>query len=493
MPDADRPNIVFLFSDQHRGDTLGCAGHVAETPNIDELADEGVRFEECYTTSPLCGPGRAALASGVYPLNNHCHDNGNDLPAEDREHTLYNALQDAGYYTALVGDADLGHADGVEHLAENEAYLREYGFDYVHETTGPPATRYYDCAMTDYWAEEGLLETHREDYERRWDESGFWPSPLPFEEQMDSYVGRQAIEFIDSYDRDQPFFLFVGFPGPHDPMDPPERFLDLYDPAEMPARRQFEPFGDWVPGAAIEVLERGGMAGDPKGWWRTDMDEAYAGTWRAHYYGKVTMVDHWVGEILDALGDDRDETFVAYTSDHGENGCDYDMTTKRTFFDGSVRVPLVVDAPDGARGATSDALVELIDLYPTLLDVAGAEPPYRSFGESLLPTAADPDRDTERDAAFSQVRGHNGQYKTMVVTEEYKYAVANEDVPYLLFDRREDPEETENLVGHPDYADAEREMRDHLLDFFQTAGTQYVNEAGEYQVRPPDRIEWTAR
>jgi len=467
---TDQPNILILFSDQHRHDALGAAGNDSiRTPNLDRLAARGVRFTDAHTTSPLCAPARNSFISGKYPHNHHRWGFGDPLPADDE--SVFRHLQDAGYYTSHVGKSH--YKGGVDDLRENEPYMYERGFDFVHETTGQWGAQDIDSYMTDRWEEAGLLETFREDYRRRREESGLWPSPLPWEEHMDSYVCRRGVEFVEEYDRDDPFCLFVGIPGPHDPMDPPRKFADWYDANDVPTPVEPGDHGEWLPENAREHMEREGWAG-PKGvnWWRPGMSAEQFREWRAFYYAKVSLIDHWIGEMLDTL--ERrgmlEDTIVVYTSDHGELAGDHGMLGKRTHLANSVRIPLIVSYPDEyASGAQTDALAELIDVVPTVLEAAGAGEDAQTDGQSLTAVLESPgDQEREpREVVLSEVADRDGETKTMVATKDYRYAIDGDGEGYLLFDRSEAPDELTNYVGHPDYESVEADLRDRLLEAYQ--------------------------
>ncbi|MFQ6047920.1 MAG: sulfatase-like hydrolase/transferase, partial [Phycisphaerae bacterium] len=231
----DKPHILILMSDQHRADTLSCAGHpTIRTPNLDSLAAEGIRFANACTVSPLCMPARASFINGLYPHNHHMWDNAGQMPPDDE--TFFQLLQQQGYYVAYIGKSHY-YEHGPFHMRDREPYMHARGIDYVHETTGPWATQRTDSYMTDHWAARGLLELFRQDYRQR-RQSGpllVRPSPLPADEFLDSYIGRQAVEFINGYDRAQPLCLFVGFGGPHEPWDAPEPYASLYQPERCPA------------------------------------------------------------------------------------------------------------------------------------------------------------------------------------------------------------------------------------------------------------------
>ncbi len=459
---AGRPNLLILMPDQMRSDCMGCAGHpVIRTPNLDRLAAEGARFTQACTSSPLCMPARACFMSGRYPHNHGMWRNHGRLPADYE--SVFRRLRDAGYRTCHVGKSHYYEHRG-QHLSGEEPYMHARGFDDLHETTGPWATVTTDSYMTDRWAELGLLDAFREDYHRRREsqEVAVWPSPLPEEEFMDSYVGRVAVEYLESYAADRPFCLFMGFGGPHEPWDAPGRYATIYDPSLMPPVIPAGSPGDWLPEHVRDSFARSRRAG---------LGERKVGEIRGSYFGKISLIDHWVGRILEVL-DARgwaEDTLVLLWSDHGEMLGDHQRLHKSVFLESALRVPLVLRWPGHVEaGVTRDALASTVDCFPTLLEAAGLEPDEGCQGVSLWPAVGDPAAEV-RDAVFSEI-APAPLGSLMVRTREWKYAVDRQARPVLLYDLCHDPTEQRNLVGHPDHTDVEAELRDRLLGFL--AGAQ---------------------
>ena len=454
---ADRPHIIIIMPDQMRADCMSAAGHPQiQTPHLDRLAAEGVRFTEAHTVSAVCMPARASFINGLYPHNHHMWQNRGQMPAHDE--TVFHHLQAAGYHTAHIGKSHY-YSHAGDHLREHEDYMHARGLDTVHETTGPWATLTTDSYMTDHWQSVGLLEAFRDDYRDRQKAKKIVvrPSPLPTEEFPDSYVGRQAVEFIDGYDRDEPMALFVGFPGPHEPWDAPGEYATMYSPAQTPSAIAPGEAGDWLP---VWVRERA-----RHGFVETMTAEEIAAV-RANYYGKINLIDHWVGRIREAL--ERrgllDDAFIVFWSDHGEMAGDHRRLFKNIFFRSAVNVPLILRWPGRiAPGRTSRALAEIIDVFPTLLEGLGLPPSERCLGRSLWPVLEDAER-AHRDAVFCEVQTQQ-TFGTMVRTESHKYAVGPDGLGYQLFDLAQDPEERRNLIGHPDFCNVEAELRDRLLRF----------------------------
>jgi choline-sulfatase len=378
------------------------------------------------------------------------------LPANDE--TFFHHLQDSGYHVAHVGKSHY-YAHSGQHMRDCEDYMHARGIDYVHETTGPWATVTTDSYMTDRWREKGLLQAFRDDYlkRRQHGNRSVWPSPLPVDEFMDSYIGRNAVEFIDSYNEDKPFCLFVGFGGPHEPWDAPGEYATMYTPDDTPPHIPPSEPGTCVTEHGAQRMRQGRI---------DDMNEEEIRKIRANYYGKISLIDSWFGRIFDALRSRGcwKDTLVVFWSDHGEMAGDHLRLHKSVFYDSSVHVPLIIRWPGRiSGGATSDALVQNIDVYPTLLEAVGAEPSERCFGKSLWPVLREPNA-KHREAAFSEISSR-GYHSTMVCTDQYKYAMDHTGEGYMLYDVAEDPREQNNLIGHADFQEIEREYRDRILRF----------------------------
>ncbi len=453
-----RPNILILMTDQQRADCLSGAGHPqVRTPNMDRIAAEGMHFTHACTNSPLCMPVRASFISGLRVHTHGMWENRGELAPD--EESLFRRLQQCGYYTGHVGKSHY-YSHGPSHMKEREPYMHARGFDYVHETTGPWATSQTDSYMTDAWRKKGLLKAFRDDYARRREaraDAPVWPSPLPTEDFLDSYVGGRAVRFIEGYDGDRPFALFVGFGGPHEPWDAPGEYATMYDPAEtpMPPIEPAEP-GPWVPEHAARWQRSGRIEA---------LTEDRVRRVRANYYGKISLIDHWFGQILAACDnrDALDDLLICFWSDHGEMAGDHQLLYKSRFFESALRVPLMFRWPGHIPpGRTSDALAQTVDIMPTLLEAVGAAVPQTCEGMSLWPVLREPKAHL-RDAAISEVE-RSGRNNTMIRTDRHKYATHQKGQGYMLYDLVEDPDERNNLIGHPDWREVEEKLRAQLFD-----------------------------
>ena len=461
------PNILFIMTDQQRWDAMSCAGDWVRTPNLDRIAAEGVRFSYCVTTTPICIPARVTLATGHYPHNNNVWDNITYAMPEDVK-TWMGAIRDLGYRTSMFGKTHLHPHRGD--LREREHLINAYGLDDVDEIGGPRASAAVMSHMTKMWEDKGLLESYREDFRERFANKPHVarPSVLPLEDYADVYVGQRTKEYLQSYDRDEPWFCWMSFGGPHEPWDAPEPYASMYDPEAMPAP---VPRPDEPPrprGVLDLMLERLSPRFDPG-------DE---GAMRANYAGNVTLIDDQIGEVLSVIEarGEMDNTVIGFTSDHGEMNGDWGLIYKMNFLDGALRVPLIVRTPETAAnggGKVVDAPAENCDLGPTLLELAGGSIDYPQFAKSLVPAMEN--GFTHREAAISEYRG-----EFMVTDGKWKAAVNTDGQVYLLFDLENDPRETRNLAGLSEYAHQSDEMR--LRLFERVSETQFQSGV---EWRPP--------
>jgi len=434
---------------------MSCAGHpIVRTPNMDRLAAEGTRFANVSTTCPICMPARSSFLSGLYSHNHGQWGNYGHLPAGTDTFAL--RLQESGYHTCHVGKSHYYVHLRQDHLDNHKSFLAALGWSETYETTGPWATQHTDSIVTDHWKSIGCLDTFRDDYARRrevgWKDAT-WPSPMPEGETLDDFVGRRAVEYIEGYRGEDPLLMFVGFAGPHEPWDPPADWAAEYNPADMDEPLPITQGPEWLPPEAREhhcKLQNLDSCPTPE----------QAAAIRALYYAKISHIDSWVGKIRQSLEDRGmlDNTIIILWSDHGEMLCDKGRFAKSVFYEQSLKVPLIIRPPKAAHaGATCDAPVSLVDMFPTIVELAGAEPKPEAFGKSLAGLLRDPET-VHHDAVFSEYMD-----RTMVFDGRYKMVVDAKGQALKLYDLDEDPDESLNLVGREGTDDTIARLRDRLL------------------------------
>ncbi|MGF1633150.1 MAG: sulfatase [Phycisphaerae bacterium] len=368
------PNILFLFPDQWRWDWLGCEqspyGRVpVRTPNIDALAARGMRFTQCRTNSPLCAPGRACLATGRRYHRQNVPDNGTDLdPAIPN---VFQALRAAGYRVATSGKNDLHKKTTFKGLTGWTRLLGQYGFTEAVDQSGKLDANSNgrdrpNCSYTSHLHAQGLMGPYCADYDRRHKEASYttagWPGPLPRRHYTDDFCGQKAMDLLGHLPADNPWMLWVNFPGPHDPWDPPAELAARYDGINFPP--PVSPKGRYGDQSAV------------------NHDRI-----RRLYAAECEGIDEWVGRLTDAVAarGELEHTLIVFASDHGEMLGDHGRFTKHVPEEGSVHVPLILAGP-GVQPGVSEALVELIDLAATCLDIAGVDPLPEADARSLVPT-----------------------------------------------------------------------------------------------------------
>ena len=459
-----KPNILFLLSDQHSAFAMSCAGHpVVRTPHMDRLATEGVQFDNAYCSTPLCMPERVSLLTGRCAHSTGIlHNRGHLLD----EPTLPQALQQAGYRTAVTGKIHFKQR-GMPGTPECDEHLHELGFDEVMANHGKVAAArskvpdVYQAMLR----EKGIHEPFRQDYTARYD--GSQPhyyvreSTLSEEDYHDAYIGRLTRDWLANYQGDEPFFCWCNWGGPHMPWDAPGRYAEMYPLDEIDP-----PLQDFLANAPEDIRRKqeAVLAGMPPDKWTLvqepqPMPEDAWRACRSHYYGMINVVDDGIGAMLAVLEERGilDNTIVVYASDHGEMLLDRALYGKQLMYEQSARVPMLVRWPERLRqGAQSDALVSSLDMVATFLEVAEAELPV-VHGRSLLPLLQ------------GEIEGHREQVfcewgpEKMVRQGPWKYVYHPEREIQQLFNLEEDPQELVNLSG----MDPKRElrMREQLLDW----------------------------
>ncbi|GAA3401404.1 sulfatase [Paenibacillus hodogayensis] len=442
MTDA-RPNILLIMADQLRSDWLGCAGNAGvDTPHIDSLAARGVRFAKASCTSPVCAPSRASLASGLLPHRTGVLHNKHNYPRDCP--TYYQALRGAGYRVGVVGKTDLHKADHDYGADGDLPLLYHFGFTQPHETEGK-GNASKPAASSEagefrlagpyqrYLRDKGLLEPFLDDRKRRSRQSVWHADPCPLDpaDVHDSYIGRKACEWIERVNGDAPWHLFVSFVGPHNPWDAPESYACRYAEREYP--ESVGPEADGKPEAVRLRMEKQSRELTPEGLLRV----------KRHYAAAIRLIDDWVGQLLERIERKglTDRTIVVFCADHGEMLGDHGLFLKTVHYEGALRVPLIVADPRrGHPGAVSDALVELNDLHPTMLDWAGAEyAASRLDGKSLLQVLTDPGR------AHKAYQVSELLNSRMIADRSYKYIETYNDKPEL-YDLEADPGERTNVA-----------------------------------------------
>jgi len=438
MRTHDRLNILCIMADQWRHDWLGCAGAGwVNTPHIDSIAARGTRFTQCTTNSPVCAPARIALASGLNPHRLGAVDNHAYFPL--RTPTLYQRFRDNSYYTGLVGKLDLAKPDPYNGLHGDRPCNYSFGFTHPVECEGKMHAGKQGAdgpigPYTQHLHDHGWLDDFVADYtlraKRGWS-TDHRDSVLPTEGFEDVFIGQRAVRWLDETPGDFPFHLLVSFVGPHDPFDPPTEYAGRTRDRAMPDPAPLAE--DQKPASILQKQKQRERQG------RTPEQIVEA---RRQYTASCECIDDRVGALLEALERKgvADRTIVVFCSDHGEMLGDHGLYTKAVPYEASIRVPMMLAGPGIEAGVTSDAMVELIDLNPTLGDLAGLPAQHGIDARSFAPVLRG-DTAERREDTFSTIRGFR-----LIRTPTHKL-VEHENDRDELFELAEDPDEQHNLIG----------------------------------------------
>ncbi len=444
------------MSDQQRWDAIGVnGGDYVPTPNLDRLACRGLNFTNTCVQSAICTPSRASLVSARYMHEHGAHTNGTWI--DDDSPNWVASLRDSGYRTVNVGkmhSAPVRNSCGFQQRWILENKNHDYKTEGGHDD--------YDYLLT----EQGLTRpalSYPETVENWYGQLGTTIWPLADELYPDNVVGKRSVETIKTHDFSQPLMLWSGFAGPHDPYDVPASALERYGKRTIPMPIRFDGELDTKPSKQKWMMDW--MEGNTKSqaaiWWSQATKEKLEKL-RRNYYTNVMIIDEWVGKMLDALEDmgELENTIVVYTSDHGDALGDHDCIYKfNSFYDSVVRVPLVMAGPGIVEKGRDERLVELIDVGPTLLELAGVDPLTNVSGRSLKPLFAD-NNVVHREAAFSEFNG-----RFMIRTLLWKLVYWASDQEGELYDLSADPDELINLFGNPEYATTEASLLAHLFSW----------------------------
>lgn len=486
-----RPNILFITSDQQRGDCYGFRGRKVRTPHLDLLASEGTSLETVVTPCVVCQPARASILTGLLPRTHGVHDNGIDLDPAIGEKGFAGSLSAAGYHTGKIGKAhfatyhtfkDTGTVESVSGSRNvppnwHGPYM---GFDHVELMVighnwwlpeKPPAGLhyeqwYYGDGRGD-WKNKLLWESAR-------DHKGApqtWSSKLPVAWHNSTWTADRAIDFVRRK-HEKPFCLWVSFPDPHHPFDAPEPWASLHRPedVDLPVhrRRTLDTRPWWhkaaleseIPAEHREIRQKYSRLGE--------LSDEHLREVIANTYGQIALIDHSVGRILTALESSglADNTYVVFTSDHGDWLGDHGMVLKGPMpFEGLLNVRAIVKGPDVRIGKVIHEPVSTLDMGATFMDWAGAKSLMPIHGRSMRGVITGTET---RDGALSEwelLPGRVGVGLSLrtVRTRTAKLTMELQSGAGEMYDLATDPHELTNLFNHPEHQALQRSLTDLLM------------------------------
>jgi arylsulfatase A-like enzyme len=456
--EGDRPNVLFIVSDD-LNNMLGCYGDpLAKTPNLDRLAARGVLFDRAYCTFPLCGPSRNSMLTGLYPNSTGILANAQifrqTIPAHQ---SLPQAFRNAGYFAARIGK--LYHYNVPKSIGTNghddpgswELELNPAGVDRLTEEPQIFSLLPGQFGGTLSW----------------------YASPKGDAEHTDGLMAEDAAWVLErcAKRKDRPFFLAVGFFRPHTPYVAPRGYFDQYPESQMPIVQGVKEDQEDIPPPGLGSYKRE----------QDKLTDDLRRQTRQAYLASISFMDAQVGRVIDAL--DRlglaDNTIIVFTSDHGYHMGEHGLWQKMSLFEESSRVPLLIVAPGlGTKGTVARSPVSHLDLYPTLAELCSVKSPENLQGQSLVPMLKDPSA-AGRGWALTQVMRGGGRLRASVATNvgaegqrffgyslrtpRWRYTEWDEgNAGRELYDHEADPRELTNLANRPEHAATVAELSEQV-------------------------------
>lgn len=424
-----KPNILFLFSDQHNSGIMSCAGHpTVRTPNLDQLAEEGIRFEHAYTNNPICTPSRVSFLSGTYPSTHGFYGLYGPQPSMPLT-SMFAYFKEYGYRTGALGKL------------HTPRYWIEKDCQFIYDEF---------IEYPKYLEGAGLYDLNdNRSFTGHRDGSA---SMIPLQHSCEMALAKQTIRFLrnegepkDRGNKDAPWFAWVSFSRPHQPYTPSEPFASMYHPnaLELPP---------------ISENEKESVKAQ-----RKSIDENELRHILSAYFGLVSQVDHAIGVIIDELQrlGELDNTIILYTSDHGDYAGEHGLYEKKggISYRAITRIPLIVRLPDHQCSVNvSEALVESVDVFPTLCELSGLSIPNSVQGISFAEII---------NGAVSTIRKNTyteNIWRKALATQDWRYIANYGDEVDELYNLKDDPWELHNLIDDPEYIDVSNKM---LRDLFE--------------------------
>ncbi len=453
--ESKRPNILYIMSDDHAAHAMSCYGsRINETPNLDRIAEDGVRLDNCFCTNSICTPSRASILTGKYSHLNGVLTLNHRM--DGRQMTFPKLLQQEGYQTAIFGKWHLGHG-GIHDPT---------GFDYWNVLPGQGL--YHNPVMHDMGEEK------------------------VFEGYVTDLITDFSLDWLERRDRDRPFCLLTHHKAPHRRWEPDDKHADMYEDIDIPVPETFDDdYSNRSHAAAIAKMridrdldEKDLKIPPPPGLSGQELKKWKYQRFIKDYLRCIASVDDNVGRMLDYLDEQglTENTVVIYTSDQGFFLGDHNWFDKRFMYEESLRMPFVVRYPPEIKpGTTNDDIILNTDFAATFLDYAGIETPREMQSYSFRGNLRGETPDDWRTAMYYRYFMHlqGGHYVTAhygVRTKRYKLIFYYEEEPgpqeWELFDLEEDPQEMRSVYEEPEYADVVEELKAELARLRSEVGDQ---------------------
>ncbi|WP_242084838.1 sulfatase [Aestuariivivens sediminis] len=505
-----KPNVVFIISDQHKLEATGAYGDpMVITPNIDQLAETGVLFKNCYTPAPVCAPARASLITGMYPYangaiyhkapitmpNGKIKNIGSGYLRETGYHegitTLPEIFREQHYITAAPGKMHV-HGELQKNVDEDFKEGNDLGFDEtsVRYYTYFPGGHYEDEVGEDTYMRYRQFKKYSNTYKGGAMHLNMEYVPTLVENDEDNFdmvVAKKSVEFIEKRAEDgKSFFLHVGFEKPHAPFTTTKKYMDMYNPSDFELPKTFD---DWYNKGKYPWVPNWVHSGIPRTIER-------AQNVMAAYYACITEMDDMVGRVVQSLKENGlyNNTIIIYTTDHGEHLFEHGLRGKHNMYEDAVNVPFIISYPKlFEQNTVNNSIVSFVDIMPTLAELIDGKTPETTQGISLVDVLIN-GTELKNRTVFSEFRGADYQLlpgiknlpSRMMRKGDYKFIYTHGLIDQL-YNVKEDPDELNNLIFDKNHGDIHQDM------YFQTLVDWRFQEYSPIKVTVTNnQIRWDA-
>ena len=490
-----KKNIILITTDEQHLESIsyfGARSH--ETTNMDFLAEHGHVFTNAYSASPICLPSRCTMMTGMYPHKSGSISNHTGASLSLQFPNLFTELKKAGYSTSLHGKCHFipvpypaTRRDMTQEYEHFAAYYRQLGMDRLDLLDGKSVALWYYNDYTKYLQGKGLVEKYRKEAHMTPEHQAVFVFPLETSDHPDAWVGQKAVERIRTSEAEKNF-IWCSFPGPHAPVDPPEEYIRQVDISLDPGRRfssdefstddRFHYNGYWGPGTTEGSghIKDGAQKGYPEEFWRK---------FRQYYFANIKLIDDYVGKLIEAANDRWGEDYqIIFTSDHGEMMGNHSMFGKNgAIFEDVLRVPLMIYSPAEGHAEFGER-VSSVDLFPTIMEMAGIQPHLECDGVSYYEDVRNGGRRVLISECENRIALLFDNYKL-----EWNYYEKKNKLYKEFYDLNVDKYEFINNYNNPAYKEIinemesylqEKEKSEHLLStlFYRNEGKPYYLNCG---------------
>ena len=503
-----KPNIVFIISDQHKLEAIGAYGsQLSITPNIDNLAKTGVMFSNCYTPASVCAPARASIITGMYPYANGAiyHKTPVTMPDGKIKEFESGVLRKTGYQEGIITLAEIFKAQNYATASPGKMHVHgelqknvdpdymqgnNMGFDEisVRYYTNFPGGHYQDEVGEDTYMRYRQFKKYNTTFKGGAEHLNEEYVPTLVEKDEDNFdmvVARKSIEFINKRAEDgKNFFLHIGFEKPHPPFTTTKKYLGMHNPKDYQLPKTFD---DWY--------KKGKYPWVPN-WLHTDIPKNLekAQNSMAAYNACITEVDDMIGRVVKTLKDKGlyENTIIIYTTDHGDHLFEHGLRGKHNMYQDAINVPFIVSFPKRFKqNTTNNSIVSLIDIMPTLADLVGGKTPETAQGVSLVDALTKGSELKDR-VVYTEFRGADylllpkvkNVPSRMMRKGDFKF-IYTHGIIDQLYNLKNDPDELNNLIFDKNYSKTYQDM------YFQTLSEWRFQEYSPIKItRNKNKMEW---